>query len=118
MESMIITDEMTALKEAYDELKAQNANLAEDRKRLIDALRAMKDRADKYESLFNLMTSGKVKAEKQMQRMRAQFDKARKEDAAAMNSRETTATLIGIVTGFVIAGVVLGLIVMRLKGWW
>ena len=118
MQGIIEVDELSALKAQYDELKEKNKLLMDERNKLIFHLNGMKDKADKYEALYNLMVDGKLNAEKRLRQMQEQSNRTRRANNAEAHKRETMATVLGLVAGFVVCAFIVGMIVTKMNGWW
>lgn len=118
MENMIEIDNIETLKQTCDELKADNLALIAERSRLLKVIDRLKDEADKYHALSDLMTGGKIRAEKKMMDMQARCSKKIKAADDWVNAKETWTMLIGMIIGFVTCGIVAFLIFSHLRGWW
>ena len=118
MAEISVMDEMEALKLEYDGLREDNRRLMAERTRLLDAIDQWKAEADKYHALSDLMTGGKIKAEKRMMDTQARCAKRIKAADDWVSEKETYTMLIGMIIGFVTCGIIALLIFTHMRGWW
>ena len=118
MENMIEVDTIETLKQANDELRAVINVLSAQLDSSYEVIDKLKDEVEKYHTLSDLMTGGKIKAEKRMMDMQARCSKKIKAADDWVNTKETWTMLSGMIIGFVTCGIVSLLIFTHLRGWW